>query len=290
MGIAIARSRVYLLPKINQPVWYAVHGIAGIFFASMGYNAREMSTRGVSNVWYGGENSKILIEKASYAPQVGREFLVRYLNVSEVMLLACNGMLNLSPEVLAMVRDRELDADEETAARTRNVNKTTVEVLMMPPNDSNGPHMTETPVGEMEPVQYAMRNYDWTPDQIGAIAQLGTHLRKLRELRQISCDDAEAIWQWLTLSECEYYSRKAIYSDAGELKSIKKYLTMPRQRHALVWIQVSEWDWIIADTQKQLDLARSADFTQEPREIAKLVSHTSAESKRTKAYAHAPRS
>lgn len=203
---------------------------------------------------------------------------MRNLNVSEVMLLACNGMLNLSPEVLVMVRDRELDVDDDTAARAHNTNKTTVEVLMMPPNDSNGPYMTETPPGEMEPVPYAMRNYDWTPDEIGAIAQLDTQLRKLRELRQRSCDEAEALWQWLALSECEYYSSKVTCSDPEELKSIKKYLIMLSQRHALVWLQISKWDWIIADAQKQLELARSADFTREPRETAKLVSHASARS------------
>lgn len=128
------------------------------------------------------------------------------------------------------------------ALRARDARKSQYEVYFIPPDESNGPHKTLTPCGESEPVPYASRKYDWVPEQPGAARELEDHIRKLQVKRRQASDEAEAVWQWLSERELEYYRLKAkakAGSDVRGLTTMKRYLETVSRRQNLLWLEVS---------------------------------------------------
>lgn len=264
-GVALASRRPCVLSHLGRPVWYAIHGIEGSFIGNFGFAAWEIRSRGLRDYILGEQNQVAALQRVSYMPEVIRELFLGQINPYEVIGALKKGDIKLSPELIVGLKDRIRPVTEEAVMRARESKTNQIEALFRTPNNSNGPHKTVTPSGESETVPYAERNYDWTPNRAGAVSELSDHIRKLQAQRQQACDEAEAVWDWLSERELEYYKQKARAEAGSEvkgLKTMKTYLETLGKRQLQLWQSVSNCDWMLADAQKQLTLAKSRDSTE----------------------------
>jgi hypothetical protein len=261
-GVAglFAARRTCQLPGLTRPMWSALHVIAGVGLAGMGYWTQTFATLGSQALAYCtiGKKHKIALQKMTYQPEIIREHVLHMLGYLDNPLTGVElGLSKMSPEIaVALKKRRTLDNPYSyLRSNPQERGKTVVELTVDPPNDSDAFHKTYTPPGEAEPVPYAVRNYAWSGslEQGNSAFALEQHIADLRKQRQKACDQAEALRAWLYDREVDFYKLKeAPNSDKDELKSQQKYLEVLARWHLSTWRAVGECDWMIADATDHL--------------------------------------
>lgn len=185
---------------------------------------------------------------------------------SSAVLQAMQGLSGKQPVPAAPVPEgRESQVQDQQLAR-RSRGPVSIEVVPdEPPADEPHineeldrtdpqPHLTATVDGERVP--FANTNYSWAPKRDEAIPMLEAHLSRLRERRKELANEAEALWHWLAREEAKYYNEP----DSSPLKSERRRVVeFLGSVHTKIWIDVSQMDWMIADSQKNIQQVRSWD-------------------------------
>lgn len=125
-------------------------------------------------------------------------------------------------------------------------------------NMTNDPHLTSSKSDSQDPVPYANTNYLWTPTHGHEIDELKAHISKLRHRRQELADEAEHLWYWLAQKEADYYNMATDSPDSNEKVRKRRYLEALGNVQTKIWVEVSKLDWMIMDSNKQIEQFRSA--------------------------------
>lgn len=120
----------------------------------------------------------------------------------------------------------------------------------------NGPHLGEFLSGEIEPVPIANTNYMWESEN--PIEDLERHMSMLLQRREKLALEAEAIWAWLSEKERDYYNIPGQKEDSPGKAANLRYIELLGSLHTKTWLQVSSYDWMIADTNKRIEQVKSA--------------------------------
>jgi hypothetical protein len=241
-------------------MWSVLHVIAGVGLAGVGYWAQAFATLGARSLAYRTMENKqrIALQKLSYQPEVGREYVLHLMGyVNDPLSALQAGLLKMNQEIAVALKKRRTFDNPYSYLRSipPEPGKTVVELTVDPPYDSDTFHKTYTPLGETEPVPYTARNYGWSGSlqQGNSALALEQHIVDLRKQRQKTCDQAEALRAWLYDREVDFYKLKeAPNSDKDELKSQQKYLEILARWHLSTWRAVGECDWMIVDATDHL--------------------------------------
>lgn len=112
------------------------------------------------------------------------------------------------------------------------------------------PHMSDMRDGER--TFHPETNYDWS----GTVGDLQSHIDSLRARRQKLKAEAELLWHKIARNEAEYLALPT--SDQHHHDQDRMRLKLMNHLHVNSYLEISELDWMIADSQKrQLQLQRS---------------------------------
>lgn len=120
------------------------------------------------------------------------------------------------------------------------------------------PHHSELRDGER--VFRPDTNYTWQ----GTLADLDSHIKTLRERREHLKQEAELLWHKLAVREAEYHSSAATTDETAK-EDARIALEVMNHLHINAYLEISQHDWMIADSQKkQLQLKTLEQSKQSP--------------------------
>ncbi|PNS15866.1 hypothetical protein CAC42_7972 [Sphaceloma murrayae] len=99
----------------------------------------------------------------------------------------------------------------------------------------------------------ASRNHEYEPR---SERELNDHLEELRTQRDELLPEAELIWHKMAAAEAKYLPLEKDIDNADEVLAdmrSRALLRLLNNTHAYLWSQISDIDWMIADTNKQIE-------------------------------------
>jgi hypothetical protein len=123
------------------------------------------------------------------------------------------------------------------------------------PNESDKPHLTQSLKGDEEPSPYAHTNYL----QQGTVSHLESYIEALQQRRFKLAEELDPVGHLTARKELEYYPPPVDRDhESDEKLAARRYVEMSGGLHGALWMEISSYDWCIADARKRMEQMQSA--------------------------------